>query len=313
MSTPDTKALPPAALISSATLLAPSRFLSNTPTLAPYSANRRQMAPPIAPPPPVTMTFLPDSPRMARSSEGRVGIEPGLALLEVRGEAFLHLRPQEAQHLQRGRGVERGAHHAQPVVQRVLGEANRGLRALGELGRDFQAFGLELGVLDAHRYQADALGLFAVDRLAEQQVVLCLGHAAEQRPDDDGVVAGGDAEPGVAVDDLGLLRGDRHVGQDARDQARAYGGAAHGADDRLGAVDDVVDDVARLLPGPQKRVVVLHVLFDDVEVAAGREHLAAGALDDHAVDRVVAVDVAPHIDQLAMHDRVGRVVLFGAV
>src|SRR5882672_4967400 len=116
MSTLETKALPPVSTISLAILLAPSRFLSNTPTLQPYSAKRRQ----IAPPPPVTMTFLPESPRMTGSSEGRVGIELGLALLEVRGEAFLHVGPHEAQHLQRRRGVEGRAHHAQPVVQRVL-------------------------------------------------------------------------------------------------------------------------------------------------------------------------------------------------
>src|SRR5947207_9575186 len=115
MSTPDTKHL-----ISPATFLAPSRFLSNTPTRAPYSAKRRQMAPPIAPPPPVTMTLLPESPRMARSLQRRVGLEPGLALLEMRGKAFLHLGTEEAQHLERRRGVEGRAHHAQPVVERVL-------------------------------------------------------------------------------------------------------------------------------------------------------------------------------------------------
>src|SRR6478735_6720206 len=115
-------------LISPATFLAPSRFLSNTPTLAPYSAKRRQIAPPIAPPPPVTMTFLPFSPRMA-SSQRRVGIELGLALLEMGGQAFLHLGAHEAQHFERRRGVERRAHHAQPVVERVFGEADRGLGA----------------------------------------------------------------------------------------------------------------------------------------------------------------------------------------
>src|SRR5262245_17426459 len=124
MSTLDTKALPPASVISPATRLAPSRFLSNTPTLQPYPAKRRQIAPPIAPPPPVTMTAFPSSPRMMGSLQRRVGIELGLALLEVRGEAFLHLGPHEAQHLERRRGVERRAHHAQPVVQRVLGEAD---------------------------------------------------------------------------------------------------------------------------------------------------------------------------------------------
>src|SRR4030095_11061572 len=217
MSTLDTKAFPPVSEISSAIRLAPSRFLSNTPTLQPYPAKRLQMAPPIAPPPPVTMTFLPDSPRMTGSSEGRVGIELGLALLEVRGEAFLHLGAHEAQHLERRRGVEGGPHHAQPVVERVLGEADRGLRALGALGADVQSLGLELIVVDAERHQADALGFLPVDRLAEQQIVLGLGHAAEQRPDDDGVIAGGDAEAGVAVDDLGLLRSNRDVGQDAGD------------------------------------------------------------------------------------------------
>ncbi len=59
--------------------------------------------------------------------------------------------------------------------------------------------------------------------------------------------------------------------------------------------------------------MVLDVLLDDVEVAASGEDLAARTLDDCAVDRVVAVDVAPHVDQLAMHDRVGRVVFLGPV
>src|SRR5215471_13864314 len=110
-------------LISPATSFAPSKLRSNTPTLAPYPAKRRQIAEPIAPAPPVTMTVLPFSPRMA-SSQRRVGVELGLALLEVRGEAFLHLGTHEAQHLERGRGVERRAHHAQPVVERVLGKAD---------------------------------------------------------------------------------------------------------------------------------------------------------------------------------------------
>src|SRR6516225_5875612 len=100
MSTPETKVAPPLAWIPSATFLAPSRFLSKMPTCAPYSAKRRQMAPPIAPPPPVTMTFLPSNPRMARSSDRRVGVELGLALFEMRGEALLHFGPEETQHLE---------------------------------------------------------------------------------------------------------------------------------------------------------------------------------------------------------------------
>src|SRR5882757_3829769 len=243
MSTLETKALPPVSTISSAILLAPSRFLSNTPTLQPYSAKRRQMAPPIAPPPPVTMTFFPSSPRMARSSQWREGDELGLALLEMGSQSFLHLRPEEAQHLERERRVERGAHHAQPVIERVFGEADRGLRPLGQLGGDFERLRFKLLVLDTERDQADALGLLAAHRLAKQQIVFGLGHAAEQRPDDDGVVAGGDAQAGVAVDDLGFLGSDRYVGQQARHQPGADRGAADRAHDGLGAVDDVVDDV----------------------------------------------------------------------
>ncbi len=50
------------------------------------------------------------------------------------------------------------------------------------------------------RHEADALGLLAGDGVAQQQIVLGLGHAAEERPDDRGVIAGGDAELGVTVD-----------------------------------------------------------------------------------------------------------------
>ncbi len=65
--------------------------------------------------------------------------------------------------------------------------------------------------------------------------------------------------------------------------------------------------------GAEQRVVVRCVLFDDVEITAGRKDLAACALDDDAVDRVVAVDVAPYVDQLTVHDRVRGVVFLGPV
>ena len=59
------------------------------------------------------------------------------------------------------------------------------------------------------------------------------------------MVAGGDAEPRVAVDDARrFFEAIDTSARSAADQAGADRGAAHGADDRLGAVDDVVDDVA---------------------------------------------------------------------
>src|SRR5580693_8789198 len=92
--------------------------------------------------------------------------EVGLALFEVRGEAFLHLRTTEAEELQRQRGVKGRAHHAQPVVERALGPADRALRALGELGRDLDRFRLELGVVDRECYQADTLGFLTQNLIA---------------------------------------------------------------------------------------------------------------------------------------------------
>ena len=54
------------------------------------------------------------------------------------------------------------------------------------------------------RDEADALGLLAADGLAQQQVVLRLRHAAQQRPDDRRVIAGRHAEPRVPIDDARL-------------------------------------------------------------------------------------------------------------
>jgi hypothetical protein len=72
---------------------------------------------------------------------------------------------------------------------------------------------VQLGVVDAARHQPDPLGLLPRHRLAQQQVVLGLGHAAQQRPDDGRVVAGGQPQAGVAVDDPGRAGRDRDVGQ----------------------------------------------------------------------------------------------------
>src|SRR5437764_10972334 len=84
-----------------------------------------------------------------------------LALLAMRGDAFLRLRAAEAEHLERERGIERRPRHAQPVVERILGPAKRGLRASRELARDFQRLCLQLAFFASERYQAEALGLLA--------------------------------------------------------------------------------------------------------------------------------------------------------
>ena len=165
-------------------------------------------------------------------------------------------------------------------------------RALREPHRGLERRCVELGVVDRKRHQADALGFLAGQGFAQQQIVFGLGHAAQQRPDDRRMIAGGDAELGVAVDQLGGLGRDRNVGQHADHQARAHGGAADGADDRLAAIDHVVDEIARLLPTLAALLEVVGEIAGHVEVAARRER-AAGAGDDDGRSVGVAVDVAP--------------------
>jgi hypothetical protein len=83
----------------------------------------------------------------------------------------------------------------------------------------------------------------------------------------------------------------------ARHQPRAHRRAVHGADDGLVAVDDVVDQVARLLPDARAhREVAGHVLHQRQVAAAGKAH--AFAAQHHGAHAVVLVDVAPDFGQL---------------
>src|SRR6202023_4223928 len=93
---------------------------------------------------------------------------------------------------------------------------------------------------------------------------------------------------------------------EAADEPGADRDPAHGADHRLAAVDDVVDDVARLLPLPSARLEILDVLPDDREIAAGRKD-PAGAGDDRGIDARIPVHVMPDLGELAMQSLVSSV------
>jgi hypothetical protein len=77
-----------------------------------------------------------------------------------------------------------------------------------------------LNLLVGHRKrdEADALGLLTADRLAQQQMVLGFGHAAQERPDDCGMITGGNAELGVAIDQTRGFRRDGNIGEDRQHQ-----------------------------------------------------------------------------------------------
>jgi hypothetical protein len=122
------------------------------------------------------------------------------------------------------------------------------------------------------------------------------------------VIAGRDAELDVAVAEPGILRADRDVGQQGHHGARADGHAVDRRDDRLLAVDDVVDQVAHLGEHVRHPVVIAGHPPDHVQVAAGRERLTRSGDHGHPGIRVGG-DFGPDPGEFAVHLLVGGVVL----
>jgi hypothetical protein len=122
------------------------------------------------------------------------------------------------------------------------------------------------------------------------------------------VIAGRDAELDVAVAEPGVQGADRDVGQQRHDGAHADGHAVDRRDDRLLAVDDVIDEVAHLGEHVRHPVVVAGHPPDHVQVAAGRERLARPGDHGHPGLRVGG-DFSPDPGEFAVHPLVGRVVL----
>src|SRR6476659_5374294 len=106
-----------------------------------------------------------------------VAREVGLALLAQRRGALRQFVTAEPEKLHAERRIEDGAGCAQPVVERVFRPPDGVRRALRQPHRDLHRPRLNLLVRHRERNQADALGLLAADRLAQQQMVFGLGHA----------------------------------------------------------------------------------------------------------------------------------------
>src|SRR5689334_10849433 len=139
--------------------------MSMRPSRQPSSAKRTVSAWPMPPAAPVMRTVLFLSPRMPASDRRGLG-KFRLPLLAEARKAFGGVAGVPAHELERQRGVEVRAHHAQPVVERVFREADRGARALRELCGHFDAARVELIVRHAERDEADALGFLAGQGLA---------------------------------------------------------------------------------------------------------------------------------------------------
>src|SRR5262249_41911937 len=119
--------------------------------------------------------------------------------------------------------------------------------------------------------ETDTFGLFAGQRLAQQQVVLGLGHATEQRPYDRCMVTGCYPEARVAIDDACSAARHGDVGEHGRGEAGAGARALDRRHHGLRAIDEVVEEVVRFLPDARACCPIARHLLDHVEIAAGRE------------------------------------------
>jgi hypothetical protein len=87
-------------------------------------------------------------------------------------------------------------------------------------------------------------------------------------PQDRRVVAGDDAQPGVAVGEARGLGDDADISEQRHHQPRPHRHPIDRRDHRLVEVDHVVDQVRGLAHGPRHRRGVTRHLLDHLEVAA---------------------------------------------
>jgi hypothetical protein len=127
---------------------------------------------------------------------------------------------------------------------------------------------VQVGVVDAARHQPDPLGLLPRHRLAQQQVVLASRHAAEQRPDNCGMITRRNPETGMPIDDSCGAPGDRDVGKQSDHQAGTHRRTLHSRNDWLGAIDNVVHEISSLSKHPDASSEVLSHLSDQVQVTS---------------------------------------------
>src|SRR5215471_6938035 len=150
-------------------------------TSAPRAANASARARPTPRLPPVTNAARPVKSFIVGSIR-RLRLEVGAAFLAQRGDALADVGAGEAEELEPERGVERRPRGAQPVVERIFGEAHGGGWQPHQLLAHAERRLNHLVVVDAKTREADALGLLAGESLAQQQIIFRLGHAAQQRP-----------------------------------------------------------------------------------------------------------------------------------
>ena len=171
-------------------------------------------------------------------------------------------------------------------------------------------FGSSMGGGHALADKTDTFGFFAVDKLAGQQVILRFRHAAEQRPHNRSVIARSPSHFGMPVAQTGTLGHDADIGKQTDNNACTHSDAVDRCDDRLRAVQHVVDDVARLFQDLHDFFVMAVRVPDSVEIAARGKRTARTGQHNDARFRIL-IDHGPKIGKSLMHAGIRGVQLLG--
>ena len=224
--------------------------------------------------------------RSRRSSSSRSTNRTGRALLAYRRDALVDVRPGHVEELERERGVEGRPREAQPVVEGELRVPERRLGAVREPRRDRSARSSSSS--SGTQSETSPIRSASTPSIGSHSSRWYFAFASPQSSGQMIAAWSPAATPSFVWPSTirAVRRRDRDVRKQADGESGADGGPGHRRDDRLRAVDHVVDEVAGLVEDPLPRRRVLRDLEHQVEVAASAER-PVGAAHDHRACLVV--------------------------
>ena len=116
----------------------------------------------------------------------------------------------------------------------------------------------------------------------------------------------------MAIDNPSGFSADRYIGKDTNNETGPNGHTIDCRNDRLVAVDDVIDEVFRLPPRCHARYRIIQYVLYQFEIASSGERLA-GARHNHCINFGIIVDIAPNIGELRVGFRIHGVEGFRSI
>src|SRR5882724_6946055 len=113
------------------------------------------------------------------------------------------------------------------------------------------------------------------------------------------MISRSNAQLGMSINDLGASACNRDVREHGDRETRAGSAALDRGNHRLGAVDDIVDDVTGFLPAASHLFPILTHSCDHAYIAARGESIAWSANDRHP-DCGIGINVSPYFSHFAM-------------